>query len=75
MYSDYFDEPEEQSRSVGDDANEEDEIMDDVEIDEGSSDNDGTGANELNVDHGTGNKLDKDEGPKSTLEKQQEKVC
>ena len=73
MYSDYFDDPEEQSRSVGDDANEEDEIMDDVEIDEGSSDNDGTGANESNIDHG--NELDKDEEPKSTLEKQQEKVC
>lgn len=72
MYSDYFDDPEDQSQPVGDDAIDEDEIMDDTETDEGSTDNEETGASELNIDGD--NDHDKDDGPKSTLEKQQEKV-
>ena len=72
MYSDYFDDPEDQSGSTVDDVNGEDEIMDDIETDENSMDEEETGANKLNIDDD--NDHDKDDGPKSTLEKQQEKV-
>ena len=67
MYSDYFDDP---SGAMRDDENNFDDTMEDIETDESSSDNEDMIADELN----TKEDVDNDDGPKSTLEKQQEKV-
>jgi U3 small nucleolar RNA-associated protein MPP10 len=70
MYSDYFDDPEGISGATRDDEGDSDENMEDVESDEGSSVNEKMAANELDFSEDD----DSDDDPKSTLEKQQEKV-
>ncbi|CAB4017045.1 U3 small nucleolar ribonucleo MPP10 [Paramuricea clavata] len=73
MYSDYFDAPDDLSGAMRDDGKDCDDNMDDIETDEDSSDNEETAANEFNIS-GDDNDGDNDDDPKSTLEKQQEKV-
>ena len=68
MYSDYFDDPEGISGATRDDGGDSDENMEDVESDEGS--NEKMAANKLDFSEDD----DSDDDPKSTLEKQQEKV-
>ena len=71
MYSDYFDDPNGISEAMKDDGNESEENMDDIESDEVSDNSQEMATEGLNNNEGD---HANDDGPKSTLEKQQEKV-
>ena len=72
MYSDYFDDPNGISEAMKDDGNDSEENMDDIESDEASDNSEEMATERLN--NNEDDHANDDDGPKSTLEKQQEKV-
>lgn len=75
MYSDYFDAPDNLSEEIEGDGKDSEDNMDDSDKDSDDGDNERkVASNKLNISHDDDNDDSDDNAPKSTLEKQQEKV-